>query len=77
MVKKSKDKKGVAEINNVEFEVGKKYENLKGNYEILSIDRNVMRIRWETGEEISTTVSLQKQIITRMRREQIEDNKEK
>ena len=56
----------------VEFEIGKKYENMKGVYEVLSIDRNTMRIRWDSGEEITTTVDLQSKIIMRMRQEQRE-----
>jgi len=43
---------------------------MKGFYEVLSIDGNTMRIRWETGEEINTTMSMQRQIIMRMEREQ-------
>ena len=43
---------------------------MKGAYEVLSIDRNTMRIRWDSGEEITTTVSLQSKIVTRMGREQ-------
>jgi hypothetical protein len=54
----------------VKFEIRKKYENTKGAYEVLSIDRNTMRIRWDSGEEITTTVSLQSKIVTRMGREQ-------
>ncbi len=54
----------------VKFEVGEKYENMKGMYEVLSIEGNTMRIRWESGEEILTTVSLQTQIIMRMKREE-------
>ncbi len=54
----------------IEFEVGQKYENMKGVYEVLSVEGNAMRIRWESGEEIMTTVSLQRQIIMRMRQEQ-------
>ena len=57
-------------MTHVKFEIGKKYENMKGAYEVLSIDRNTMRIRWDSGEEITTTVSLQSKIIMRMRREQ-------
>ena len=53
-------------MTHVEFEVGEKYENMKGIYEVLSIDRNTMRIRWDSGEEITTTVSLQSRIIMRM-----------
>jgi len=56
-------------MTHIEFEVGEKYENMKGIYEVLSIDRNTMRIRWESGEEITTTVSLQSRIIMRMTQE--------
>jgi hypothetical protein len=54
----------------IKFEVGEKYENMKGVYEVLSVEGNAMRIRWESGEEIVTTVSLQRQIIIRMTQEQ-------
>jgi hypothetical protein len=54
----------------IQFEVGEKYENMKGVYEVLSVEGNSMRIRWESGEEISTTVTLQRQIIMRMTQEQ-------
>jgi hypothetical protein len=53
----------------IKFEVGEKYENMKGVYEVLSIEGNSMHIRWESGEEIMTTVSLQRQIIMRMTQE--------
>ena len=53
----------------IQFEVGQKYENMKGVYEVLSLEGNAMRIRWESGEEIMTTVSLQRQIIMRMTQE--------
>jgi hypothetical protein len=64
-------------MTHVEFEVGEKYENMKGIYEVLSIDRNTMRIRWESGEEITTTVSLQSRIIIRMTQEPEKSKKEK
>lgn len=54
----------------IQFEVGEKYENMKGVYEVLSVEGNSMRIRWESGEEIMTTVTLQRQIIMRMTQEQ-------
>jgi hypothetical protein len=54
----------------IQFEVGEKYENMKGVYEVLSVEGNSMRIRWESGEEILTTVTLQRQIIMRMSQEQ-------
>jgi hypothetical protein len=57
-------------MTDVKFEIGEKYENMKGTYEVLSIDRNTMRIRWDSGEEVTTTVSLQSRIVRRMRREQ-------
>ncbi len=57
-------------MENIKFAVGEKYENMKGVFEVLSIRGNTMRIRWESGEEINTTVSLQNQIVMRMRREQ-------
>ncbi len=48
------------------FEVGAIYENMKGSYEVISIRRNEMVIRWDNGDEIATTVALQKRIIERM-----------
>jgi hypothetical protein len=48
------------------FEVGAIYENMKGPYEVVSIRRNEMVIRWDDGNEITTTVDLQKRIIERM-----------
>jgi hypothetical protein len=54
----------------IQFEVGEKYENMKGVYEVLSVEGNSMRIRWESGEEIMTTVILQRQIIMRIAQEQ-------
>ena len=55
-------------MNDIQFEVGQQYENRKGVYEILAIDGDSMRIRWQTGEEVVTTVTLQHQIIERMQR---------
>ena len=48
------------------FEVGAFYENMKGAYEVISIRKNEMVIRWDNGNEIATTVDLQKRIIERM-----------
>ena len=64
-------------MGNVEFEVGQKYKNMKGSFEVLSVDQGTMRIRWESGEEITTSVDLQTQIITRMNREQTQKEKKK
>ena len=49
-----------------QFEVGQKYENVKGVYEVLSIDDDMMTIQWETGEQASTSIDLQKRIIERI-----------
>ena len=49
-----------------EFEVGQKYENVKGVYEVLSVEDDTMTIQWETGEQASTSVDLQKRIIERI-----------
>jgi hypothetical protein len=51
----------------IKFEIGEKYENMKGAFEVLAIRRDSMDIRWEDGEEISTSIDLQKRIIERMR----------
>ena len=64
-------------MTHIEFEVGKKYENMKGVYEVLSIDRNTMQIRWENGDQITTTVTFQKRVIQRIQREQEELEKER
>lgn len=64
-------------MESMKFEVGEKYENMKGAYEVLSIDRKTMRIRWDSGEEITTTMSQQSRIITRMKREQEKREKAK
>ena len=39
----------------VGFEVGQQYENRKGTYEVLAMDGDAMRIRWDTGEEIDVS----------------------
>lgn len=57
-------------MNQFEFEVGGKYENMKGTYEVLSINEDTMQIRWETGEEIETDIDFQRRIIERMEFEQ-------
>ena len=62
------------------FEVGVIYENMKGAYEVISIRRDEMTIRWHNGNEITTTVDLQKRIIERMafeKESKERDNKKK
>ncbi|PIE67056.1 MAG: hypothetical protein CSA23_05775 [Deltaproteobacteria bacterium] len=53
----------------IRFEVGGKYENMKGVFEVIAIRRDAMDIRWENGEEISTPIELQQRIIERMQHE--------
>jgi hypothetical protein len=52
--------------NEPNFEVGSKYENMKGVYEVISIHKDSMMIRWDDGSEIATSADLQKRIIERM-----------
>jgi len=56
-------------MNGIQFEVGQQYENTKGAYEVLAIEGDAMRIRWLTGEEVVTTMKMQRRIIERMQRE--------
>jgi hypothetical protein len=51
----------------LQFEVGSRYENEKGVYEVLSIDKteDMMVIQWESGKEIPTQMSFQRQILER------------
>ncbi|MDJ0808575.1 MAG: hypothetical protein QNJ48_03110 [Desulfobacterales bacterium] len=51
----------------IEFVVGETYENEKGLFEVLSIQRDAMVIKWESGESIETTVSFQRRIQERRR----------
>ncbi len=56
-------------MDEIRFEVGGKYENMKGVFEVIAIRRDSMDIRWESGEEISTPIELQQRIIERMQHE--------
>ena len=56
-------------MEKIKFEVGEKYENMKGVFEVIAIRRDSMDIRWEDGEEISTPIDLQQRIIERMQYE--------
>ena len=51
------------------FSKGCHYENMKGAYEVLSIEGSAMRIRWENGEESETELKLQDRILSRFERE--------
>jgi len=56
-------------MTDIEFKIGQEHENMKGVYKVLAIDRDAMCIRWESGEEVTTTVALQSRIIERMHQE--------
>lgn len=53
----------------IRFEIGERYENMKGVFEVIAIRRDSMDIRWEGGEEASTSIALQQRIIERMQHE--------
>jgi len=54
----------------IKFKVGEKYENMKGIFEVIAMKRDTMDIRWDDGEQISTSIDLQRRIIERMRYEE-------
>ncbi len=56
-------------MDDIQFEVGEKYENMKGVFEVVAMRKESMDIRWENGEEISTPIDLQQRIIERMQHE--------
>ncbi len=53
-------------MSHIEFEIGGKYENMKGIYEVISMSEETMQIRWENGEEVTTDIDFQRRIIERM-----------
>jgi hypothetical protein len=57
------------ETSEIEFHVDEQYENEKGVYTVVSMERDAMVIRWENGEEIRTDIELQRRIIKRRQRE--------
>jgi hypothetical protein len=59
----------------VKFEVGGTYENMKGAYEVISIQKDSMVIRWQDGFELVTSMDLQKRIIERMAYEKADEAK--
>jgi hypothetical protein len=67
---KSTQKKSESADDGFKFEVGAKYENMKGVYQVVSIQKDSMVIRWNDGSEILTPVELQKRIIDRMAHEE-------
>ncbi len=61
--------------NGFQFVVDEQYENEKGVFTVLSIHKNEMVIRWESGEEIRTDIELQRNIQARRQWEQLEKEK--
>ena len=51
-------------MNEIAFEVGHTYENEKGVYEVVSLDKtsDKMVIKWEDGKEFTTSIDLQRRI---------------
>ena len=62
----------MSELKEIKFVVDEQYENEKGIFTVLSIKKNDMVIRWESGEEIQTTVELQTTIQARRQWEQLQ-----
>jgi hypothetical protein len=59
------------ETTEIEFKVNEQYKNEKGIFTVISIDKDEMVIRWESGEEISTAIELQRRIQERRMREKL------
>ncbi len=53
------------------FTIGEQYENEKGIFTVLSIDKDEMVIQWENGKKIQTEIGLQSRIQQRRQREKI------
>ncbi len=49
----------------IEFKVDEKYENEKGVFRVISIQKDQMVIRWKNGQEIRTGIELQRNIAER------------
>ena len=49
----------------IEFKVDEQYENEKGVFKVVSIQKDQMVIRWEDGEETRTDIELQRRIAER------------
>jgi hypothetical protein len=54
------------------FTIDEQYENEKGIFTVLSIDKNEMEIQWENGKKIQTKIDLQSRIQKRRQREKID-----
>jgi hypothetical protein len=53
------------EQTKIEFVVGEQYENEKGSFTVVSKKRDQMVIRWDNGDELVTSLELQRRIAER------------
>lgn len=53
-------------MEEINFEVDKKYTNRKGDFVVVSISGNNMKIRWDNGETVDTTIKFQSRVIANM-----------
>jgi uncharacterized Zn finger protein len=60
--------------NEFEFMVGEKYENEKGIFSVMSIEKDEMVIRWTNGEETQTSIKFQGRIQKRREWEKTRQN---
>jgi len=58
-------------ITEVKFNFDEQYENEKGIFTVLSIQKNEMVIQWKNGEKTRTEIDLQRRIQERRQREKI------
>ena len=58
-------------ITEFKFTVDEQYENEKGIFTVVSIDKQDMVIRWQNGAKITTNIDLQGRIQKRKQREKI------
>jgi len=58
-------------ITDFEFNYDEQYENEKGIFTVLSMNKNEMVIQWEDGEKIETEIDFQRRIQVRRRQEKI------
>ncbi len=54
------------DIENLKFEVGGKYKNRKGVFEVMSMTAKKLVIKWDSGESIETTIEEQTRFIRNM-----------
>ena len=53
------------------FQLGGRYENRKGFFTVISLSDDQIRIRWDTGEEITDTIASQARILHNMQRGEV------